>query len=205
MQGNGEDWELMRERYATRCATFGYSEKAVGWGVKGRQRIRYEVLLAYWGQYDGLSLVDLGAGFGDGCRPFFGGGGRHYLGLEFLPEFVEIGKSQFLSYGERFELHQSNIAEQKILPVADLVIGSGLFNSRFTSLDNYEFIASTLSKAFSACKKGIAFNFLSDDTDFKEKYIFYSNAEKIVSIIKKFSRNYCLWSPQSTIDDEVLG
>ena len=192
MENNEKDWKVIRERYTTRYAEFGYSEKAVGWGAKGRQKLRYDILLGYWGAFDGLSLVDLGAGFGDGCKPFFDGGGKNYIGLEFLSEFVAIGNHQFSDYGDRFKLQQSNIAEQKTLPSADLIIGSGLFNSRFSYLDNNEFIASTLSKAFSVCKKGIAFNFLSDDTDFKEDYIFYTTPSKIVSLIEQFSRNYCL-------------
>ena len=192
MIDNREDFKLMRERYSTRFLNFGYSEKAVGWGDKGRQRLRYEVLLSYWGPCDGLSIVDLGAGFGDGCKPFFDCGGGHYLGLEFLTEFVEIGKKQFINYGEKFELCQSNIGELEIFPEADLIIGSGLFNSKFKSSDNYEFIEETLFKAFSACKKGISFNFLSDKTDYKEQYIFYSDLTKISNIVEKLSRNFCI-------------
>ena len=192
MKSNDADWKRMSERYTTRYAQFGYSEQAVGWGLKGRQRLRYEVLLSYWGACDGLSLVDLGAGFGDGCKPFFDAGGRDYIGLEFLPEFVQTGSEQFSHYGGRFRLQQSNIAEQDALPEADLIIGSGIFNSRFSNLDNNEFIRSTLTKAFRACKRGIAFNFLSDATDFKEDYIFYSNPAKIVTLIEQLSRNYCL-------------
>jgi hypothetical protein len=42
------DYSLIEDRYNNYYLQYGHSEQSVGWGEKGRQMLRYEILLDYW-------------------------------------------------------------------------------------------------------------------------------------------------------------
>lgn len=190
---NNKDLQPIIERYNKRLENFGYSQKSVGWGEKGRQELRYEVLASYF-NLQNKSLLDLGAGFGDGVKIFYKHGLKRYIGLEINKKFIGIGKD---IYGKKynnciFSLKYSDISKSKEYTPSDLIVGSGIFNSKFKKTNNYQFIEQTIKKSIKACKIGIAFNFIDDQTDFKEDYIFYANIGKIVKIIQKYSKKYSI-------------
>lgn len=187
-----KDIGIILDRYKERYDEFGFSEQSVGWGIKGRQRLRYEILLSYWKDLEPKVVLDLGAGFGNGCLPFFELGGEQYIGIELFDSFVNRGKKEFEIFGGRFQLIEGNLAALDEFPMADLVIASGLFNSRFSEADNYLFIRDIIEKAITSSRIGVAFNFLSDHTDFKENYIFYANIGKVIEIVQPFSRNFTI-------------
>jgi SAM-dependent methyltransferase len=186
------DLQEQFNRYSKRLQEFGYSDKSVGWGGKGRLIERYKILLDYWGSPSGLSLLDLGAGFGDGAIYFLNNGGEKYTGIEYSKEFIEIGHEKHKNLGKKFELMHAEISSLNPFPCRDIICGSGLFNAKYKNSDNYKFIETTLTKALKSCSKGIAFNFLSDQVDYQEEYIFYSNLCEIIKIIERLSKNFMI-------------
>jgi SAM-dependent methyltransferase len=187
-----DDLGLILQRYRDRYSQFGFSEQAVGWGPKGRQRMRYEVLLSYWRLNKPSVLLDLGAGFGSGCLPFFESGGENYIGIELFDSFVARGRAEFNAFGDKFHLIEGDLGALEFFPDADIVVASGLFNSKFSKMDNYQFIEQIIAKALKCSRLGVAFNFISDHTDFKEEYIFYANIGKVIEIAQLFSRNFLI-------------
>ena len=121
-------------RYSKRLQKFGYSEKSLGWGDKGRLLERYRVLLSYWRPLSNLSLLDLGAGFGDGGFYFLKKGGGKYTGIEYSKEFIEIGEKKHENLGAKFQLLQGEISSLNCFPTSDIVCGSGLFNARHQNI-----------------------------------------------------------------------
>lgn len=186
-----KDMKPIKERYNKRLEDFGYSQKSVGWGEKARQDLRYEVLANYF-NLKNKSVLDLGAGFGDGVKIFSKYRIKKYLGLEINENFIGIGNDIYGKIYKNclFSLEYADISKNKNYVNADLVVGSGIFNSKFQSSNNYHFIEQTIKKSIKACKVGIAFNFIDDQTDFKEDYIFYANVGKVVEIIQKYSRKF---------------
>jgi hypothetical protein len=187
-----KDFEISRERYISRFKKHGYSEKAVGWGEKGRLNLRYQVLYSYWGKLNGLSLLDLGAGFGDGGNEFLSAGGSSYTGIEYINEFVLRGNEQYSHFGHKFRLIQGDIASMKAYPSTDIICGSGIFNSKLNDSCNYDFIEHVIKTAFSSTRIGVAFNFLSSQCDKKENYIFYTDISKISPILESLSKNFVI-------------
>ena len=70
------------EKYRKGYAEHGYSPKTLGWD-KGRQDIRFEVLLSFF-ECRGKSILDIGCGFGDLNRVLARktGGAYSYTGVD---------------------------------------------------------------------------------------------------------------------------
>jgi len=168
------------DRYSARFSEHGYSEQALGWGPKGRQQLRFEVLASYW-DFEGRHVLDLGAGFGD-LFGFLGARGLdRYTGVELTPCLVEEGREKF-GADPRFTLIEGDVTDPAILPECDIVLISGLFNFRLEDSDNYEFIEGLLSTAFSLAREGVAANFVTDRVDFTDGLIFNATPGRILDI-----------------------
>lgn len=167
-------------RYSQRFSKYGHSQEALGWGQKGRQTLRFEVLANYW-SFEGKHVVDLGAGFGDLFPMLAPMGISSYIGIELTPVLVEHGN---LLYSEdpRFELRHGDISTEQSIPDCDIVLISGLFNFKLLESDNYEFIESVLSRSYSAATDGVAANFVTDRVDYEEELMFYTSPERVLSI-----------------------
>ena len=178
----------IKERYKSRFQTWGHDEQSVGWGKKGRQRERFKFLLGPW-QVEDKKILDIGAGFGDlysECRNC-----QEYLGIDVVPELVSEGMK---AYGNNvnFKLMLGDFLDPKFKFECDLVFISGTFNFKIEDWDNYEFIAQTLTKGFSLAAEGLSFNFIRDETSYKEDLIFYSNISKLIQIVTSLTPRYAL-------------
>ena len=54
-------------RYNQRFTKHGFDQKSLGWGIKGRQKERFKILIDIIKvkYLDNLKVADIGAGFGD--------------------------------------------------------------------------------------------------------------------------------------------
>jgi SAM-dependent methyltransferase len=168
------------DRYSARFDEHGYSQESLGWGPKGRQELRFEVLSSYW-DFAGKHVLDLGAGFGDLFRFLEPRGIARYTGIELTPCLVEEGRGKF-GGDDRFELVEGDVTDRSSLPSCDIVLISGLFNFRLTDADNYDFIRDLLGTAFLLASDGVAANFITDRVDYTEELIFNANPEQILDI-----------------------
>ncbi|MDX2223964.1 MAG: class I SAM-dependent methyltransferase [Rhodospirillaceae bacterium] len=187
---SAEDKSKVIHRYADRFAQHGYSEKALGWGEKGRQLFRYRILAKYW-DLTGKTVLDVGAGFGDFYKITRERGAARYIGLELMPEFVAKGRELYGANGD-FELREHDIAVAGALPANDLVFISGLFNFKLETGENYAFIEDTLRKCFASCAFGVSANFVTDRVDFRDPVMFYADPSAILAIALKLTRKVAL-------------
>ncbi|MGY9014104.1 MAG: class I SAM-dependent methyltransferase [Rhodospirillales bacterium] len=185
-----KDKEKVLDRYTLKFAEYGHSEQSLGWGPKGRQALRYQVLSSYW-NLENKEILDIGAGFGD----FFSNARaqriKKYTGLELVPEFVDKGREIYGS-DDLFSLLEHDISSPAPLPDNDITLISGLFNFALLNGENYSFIEDVLTRSFEKCTTGVSANFIVDRVDFRDPVIFYSDPATILSIGLKLSKKVVL-------------
>lgn len=182
-----DDRDAVVDRYTKRFNEHGYSQAAVGWGKKGRQELRFEILLSGF-DCNGRRLLDLGAGFGDLFQYAAPLGIASYQGLELTPALVAEGISRFGS-DKRFNLDLADVEGAEEFPETDITLVSGMFNFKLSTGENYAFIERQLGKALRVSRDGVAANFITDRVDYHEDLIFNSRPEKILEIALSLSRN----------------
>lgn len=183
------DIKNMKQLYEERYKIHGYDPKTLGW-YKGKQKMRFSILTSQV-DLEGLSLLDIGCGFGD----------LNY----FLKNKLEKYKYHGIDCSDVLIAEAINHHPEKHITFAvgdylaeepnsyDYIIGSGIFNFKFVNDDNYSYINSVLEKSFSECRVGVAFDFLSDKVDFKKYDVtFHSNPSRILDFCYKLTRNVVL-------------
>jgi SAM-dependent methyltransferase len=184
-----KDKDKVIARYSDRLEQFGYSQEAVGWGKKGKQDVRFQVLAGYW-NLEGKRILDIGAGFGDLYKFLKPSGIRSYYGVDIVPSLVEKGNEIF-GKEENFILKVGNFLDMDFDQEFDIAFISGTFNFKLLNGNNYEFIEEVLKKNMSLCKEGVCANFITDRVDYDEELIFNSNPEKIMTICLNLTKNIC--------------
>ena len=178
------------ERYSRRFEEYGYDPKTLGWD-KGKQQIRFTILTS---QYDfrGKEVRDIGCGFGDlnQVLEHRAGSEYKYQGVDLVPILTD--KARELYPAEHIRFSCADILAENFTGDYDYAVASGLFNSRFRDVSNYDFIEAVMDKALSICRDGLAFDFLSDKVGYQNSHSFYSSPERILSMAYKHSRNVVL-------------
>jgi len=164
---------------------YGYDSRSVGWGdKKGKQSLRFEILCQI-GNFSNSSILDVGCGFGDFYEYLHYRKIRtNYHGVDINPNLIEIGKIVY----PKISLEKRDIEKKKFRKKFDWVVASGITSHGST----YPHLNSILTEMYRISRKGFAINFVSDNVDYKIKGLFYTNPEKIISLIKKFSNRFIL-------------
>jgi SAM-dependent methyltransferase len=190
MRLSDEDTNKVLKRYRARWTKYGHSQRGVGWGKKGRQGLRFQVLASYW-TLKGKRILDIGAGFGD-LFPFLKKYSiKSYQGIEIVPELAEQGRKAF-GRDPQFDLQTGDFLALPLKAHYDIAFISGLFNFRLVNGGNYRFIQSVLSKALTICEDGVACNFITDRVDYHNPLIFNARPERILQIGLSLTRNLAL-------------
>ena len=129
--------------------------KSLGWGNEQTQKIRFKILMEISGLEITDSVLDVGCGYGDLSYHF-----DDYLGIDLRNSAIITARGK---YEDKWKgLFSSNFLNQSVFETQgkfDWCFASGVFALK----DNWEEITQkTIEKMFSICKKGIAFNLLSD-------------------------------------------
>lgn len=120
------------------------------------QRIRFEQLCK-WGDFDGLSVMDMGCGYGD-FRAYLETRFDRvtYLGVDLLDDFI-TGAERKYGHLPRTHFIQADFS-QVTLPVVDVIVMSGSLNYR-NSTSDYPW--SLLTSLWKNARLGMAFNLLN--------------------------------------------
>ncbi|MGB6464514.1 MAG: class I SAM-dependent methyltransferase [Nitrosotalea sp.] len=171
------------KHYSTLFDTHGVSSKSIGW-LNGRQSIRFSVICQV-GDLDNSTILDVGCGFGD-----LYGYLKHkkikmmYHGVDINSKFIDIAKKRYSKAS--FEVR--DIQKEKFSRHFDWVVATGITNHAST----YPHLKEILKEMFHICKKGVAIDFISTYVDYKDKEIFYTSPEKILSFAKELTRRVTL-------------
>ena len=144
----------------------GPTVRALSWGSEVSQRKRFKALREI-GDLKGLSILDVGCGFGD----FFGflkqerAGIGSYLGLDISDNMLRVATARY----PEAHFQKKDILLEDPEKRFHYVFASGLF-----SLDSNtwtEFMQRMLLKMFALALKGVAVNFLSGYTTGKKSAV----------------------------------
>ncbi|MBI5847742.1 MAG: class I SAM-dependent methyltransferase [Nitrospirae bacterium] len=150
----------------------GDRPEAVRWSDQG-QRLHYECLLDI-GRLDQAKILDFGCGKGDLCQ-FLADRGIEvdYTGYDINEKLISLAKTKHPSARFRvFDLACDTLAED-----FDYIFLCGVFNLRMAGLD--EDIRNTLTRLFQHCRRGLAFNALSDLNPKKDFELYYTSPQDI--------------------------
>lgn len=174
-------------RYKQRLQEYGATEKALGWGDKGRSKLRFEILLSQW-NFNHSSLVDFGCGFGDLCGYMRERGIRdfNYTGIDINPELLEIARKRYADA----EFRCLNLLAEPDFPDVDYVLASGTFN--FKIADCFAFVKDAFTCFDKIAKKGFAANFLSNKVDYELSDVYHADPAQILNLAYSFSKNVVL-------------
>jgi ubiquinone/menaquinone biosynthesis C-methylase UbiE len=185
-----QDFKKIEDLYKIRFKQGLRDYKAVGWGSKESQWLRFQ-LLCEIGIIPSYSILDVGCGLGDlleyleenKITP------EVYVGIDLTQEFIENCKEKYNSL-EQVIFYKKNLLEADYDQEFDYVFMSGAFNLKITN--NWKIVEVALKKMFKACKKGVACNFLSSYVDFSQDKDFHYSPEKMFSIARKITKHVIL-------------
>lgn len=183
----------LEQYYKKKFELHGHHEASLGWS-KGKQFIRFYALTHAF-NLENKTILDIGCGFGDFVKYAQENkvSYKNYLGIDLMSEFVEIAKKEHgqdqRNFFEVRNLNDLNEGEY------DFAFASGIFGHKLfpSEEENYLHIEKTIEKALSLTRESVAFDFISDKTDYKTSgEDFHANPARILEIAYKFSRNVIL-------------
>lgn len=156
----------------------GDRSEAVRWSAQG-QRLHYESLLDI-GRLDNMKILDFGCGKGDLYQFFVDRSiDVDYTGYDINDKLISLAETKHPS--ARFKIF--DITCDTISEDFDYIFLCGVFNLRVAGLDEY--IRSTLVRLFQYCRRGLAFNALSDLNPRKDVELFYTSPQDIFGFAVK--------------------
>jgi SAM-dependent methyltransferase len=176
------------ERYNQRLAEFGDDIRTLSSGTEHRRNLRYQVLCEV-GLRDGVSVLDLGCGFGDLVRYMRDRGlDVEYEGCDINPSLIEIAQRKYPD--ETFFV--ADIQNDRLKRSYDFVLSSSAFNNIMEDEDQYVYAESIISRAFALSREGVAIDFMTNYVDFKAEGGFYYSPEHLFRAAKKLTKRVCL-------------
>lgn len=183
---NEEDRKETIERYNKRLSQLGSTEEALGWGNKGRSRLRFHILTSRW-DLNGASVLDFGCGFGDLYRHLTDQGiAASYTGVDINPSLIEVGRNRY----PEAELISADFLNTEIDRQWDYVLCSGVFNHRIS--DNLAFVRVAFQRFRRLARRGFGVNFLSDRVDFSLPHTFHYSPAWVIDLAFGYSNNILL-------------
>ena len=166
--------QFLIDNYRSSLAKHGAGARVGQQSAEG-QRFRFEKL-AEVGDLTGATVLDVGCNLGD-LFPFLAQrfDRLRYTGIDIVPELIERARSAHPEtafecrdllldpYGERF----------------DYVFISGTFNNNIP--DSGEFLREMTAAAFEACRRALAFNFISTHVNFRDAEIAYHDPVAVLA------------------------
>lgn len=173
----------MLARYDARLEQFGDDIRTLGSGTEERRRLRFDVLRQV-GITAGVSVLDLGCGFGD-FYGFLTGAGIdvEYLGIDINPKLLDIARRKYPSATFR----AVDIMTDDLDSI-DYVVASGTFNLALRAGDNYDYVAGIMRRAHALARRGVAMDFQTSYVDFTVPDVFYYEPERMLTIAKEITK-----------------
>lgn len=151
-----------------------------GW-LPGNQQYNFKELVRLadmaGSSLKGKYILDVGCGTGDFVPLLRQKGINRYVGIDIYKPSLKKARKQHPT--ETFI--EEDLLSEIITERFDYAFCSGGFTIKL-SIDNYDFLESTLMKMWELTRIGIAFNVLTDDDPEPDSDLFFYNPEKVVAI-----------------------
>lgn len=182
----------------------GDNYKTLDWNSPESQKLRFKIfkeIFVYGKKASGVSMLDVGCGFGD-LYGFFKQDGLlkrnriNYTGYDISPKLLEVARKKYP--GEKFEL--KDILEDRHAPKFDYILCSGVFNIRtLEEEDHLSFVKEMLFRMYDLATYGVAVNFLSegalptaDAEDLNSGRYYFFKPDEIVRFCRHVSSQFIL-------------
>jgi SAM-dependent methyltransferase len=177
-------------RYEKRLREFGYSPATLGWGINGRQDVRFSVLGEFALQTRDSSVLDVGCGFCDLYDFLKTRGWRgHYTGIDIVPGLLEVARQRHSG----LDIRELDItAETAVLEDYDFVIASGTFNAALPSGSNEVNVETALRRMQEHSNVSTCVDFLSTYVDFQKPGSYHTDPVWAFSAAKKLTQRVIL-------------
>jgi SAM-dependent methyltransferase len=180
-------------RYRNRYQEHGVSARALGWGSRRDQEIRFD---AFSGMVDcrELTLLDLGCGFADllGHLKQAGNAPRQYIGVDLNRDFVDVAAGLYPE--ARFHCNADG-TDWKSYGQIDVTVMLGLVNFKQSAILNLEFAENMIAAAWAHSDRGVVCDFLSANRtpDYApENWVHYYEPAEVLSLAVRFSNDFAL-------------
>ena len=167
---------IIEEHYRKLYLKYGDDAGSAQYSSKDSQYLRFKYL-AEIADLDKQTILDYGCGTG----AFYDyllkikKNPKKYIGIDIVDEFLIHCKKKF---PKGVFLKPNEIENYEY----DFGFASGIFNN--IRDDNKEFWRKTIKKLFKRCKKGIAFNMMSEYVDYYDKDLYYESPEEAFKFVK---------------------
>lgn len=171
-----------------------FSPKAVGSTTLVDKWMRYEKLSGIFADDHGFSVHDVGHGLGhylEYLRENFREKDIIYSGSEICSDFVDFCREKY----PQNKFYLRNLAKKPFPKKYDyLVYGGTFYHITKDSKINFErYVKSILLNGFKSCKRGMAFNFITQYCDYFDNRLYHCDIHRILDfIVKNMSRFFVL-------------
>lgn len=173
---------VLTEHFGPLLSKHGNSFQSVNWGSQAAQKLRFKILLEPFAQEpEGTTLLDVGCGLGH-LYSFLQEQNLkfRYYGIDAIEAMIQQAKEYHLEIASSFEAAE---LAQKENDKYDIVIASGIF---FLACDETR-MQNEITRLFSMCKRGVAFNSLSSWAGEKEPNEFYADPAKVLDFCRSLT------------------
>lgn len=179
--------EHIIQYYSGLLKKHGDDAKALDWGSRASQEVRFSVLTQI-GNLNGFSVLDVGCGLAD-LYAFMEHRGINidYMGCDITPQMIERARKRFPEL--RLEVLDI-LAEPEPTERFDFVLASGIFYLRWENPLAY--LEAMVSRMFKLCRRGMAFNTLSTEAPQREPAEFHAEPIQVLEACMGITRNVVL-------------
>ena len=181
------DVDRIVERYSARLRVHGDDIRTLASGTEARRELRFQVLTEV-GVTSGMSIVDLGCGFGDYFGYLRGRGiAVDYVGLDINPDMIAVARTKY----PEARFHVTDVQHEPP-PPCDIVVSTSAFNLPLEHQDNYEFAADILRIAYESARCGVAIDFLTSHVDYQSPHGFHYDPARVFTAAKRLTKRVTL-------------
>lgn len=168
--------------YERRLRRYGATAKGMDWKDEASQQLRFRVLCQVC-ELEGLEVHEVGAGTGHLCD-FLAAHGIHavYSGSDLSAAMVEAAQRLH----PRVSFEQCDILVSEPGRRYDVVLSSGVFQVRLDRSDDewWRYMQAMLTRMYSMAEVAIAFNFMSDQVDYRSKRLYYPSVSQVLDFCR---------------------
>ena len=167
--------QIVKGFYEKLLEKYGYSIKSLDYRSETSQKTRFDVITQV-GINDDCSLLDVGCGFGDYFNYLKQRGIKNvkYNGIDLTDKIVNVAKEK----NPLANVVQGNVLDLPDDKKFDYVVSLGV-NGVKTG-DNWDNLTSVLDKMWKLCKKGIAYNAVSNFASEQDEQIYFVSPIRVI-------------------------